>query len=196
MGVLLLLRRVLEVDLRLRRIRIGEWLGSRFHRSRLSKEWPRKAGLLRRDIDLDRLARVWRGLDLERDLLFFTGERDFDRLALSGVLELFFRVGDRDLDRLFRIGDLDLERFLLGDFDFERLVRVRDLDLDFALRLADFERDFLLLAGDLDADLFFTSREDDLDLLFLVGEFVLSLALIDFDLDRDLRGDEADLERF
>lgn len=37
-GVLLVLRRVLEVDLRLRRMRMGEWLGSRFHRSRLSKE--------------------------------------------------------------------------------------------------------------------------------------------------------------
>lgn len=37
-GVLLTLRRVLEADRLLRRMRIGEWLGSRFQRSRLSKE--------------------------------------------------------------------------------------------------------------------------------------------------------------
>lgn len=56
-GVLLALRRVLEVDLLFRRMRMGEWLGSRFHRSRLSKEWPRNMGLLRRDAERDLLDR-------------------------------------------------------------------------------------------------------------------------------------------
>lgn len=51
------LRRDLEFDLLLRRIKIGEWLGSRFHRSRLSKDRPLNAGLLRRDTDRDLLDR-------------------------------------------------------------------------------------------------------------------------------------------
>lgn len=128
-----MLRRGLEVDLLLRRIRTGEWLGSRFHRSRLSKEWPRNTGLLRRDAEGDLLDRECRVLDRERDRLFLAGDRDFDRLPFSGLFDLFLRGGERDLDRLFRAGDLDLDRFLLGDLDFERLVLVRDLDLDFPL---------------------------------------------------------------
>lgn len=52
-----MLRRVLEVDLLLRRMRTGEWLGSRFHLSLLSKERPRNTGLLRREADRDLLDR-------------------------------------------------------------------------------------------------------------------------------------------
>lgn len=103
-GVLLELRRDLEVDLLLRRIKTGEWLGSRFHRSRLSKDRPRNAGLLRRETERDLLDRDRRALDRERDLLFLAGERD--------------------LDLLFRVGDLDFDRFRLGDFDFERFALV------------------------------------------------------------------------
>lgn len=102
-GVLLELRLDLEVDLLLRRIKMGEWLGSRFHLSRLSNDFPRNTGLLRRDIERDLLVRVCRALDRDLDLLF---------------------LGERDLDLLFRAGDLDFDRFLLGDFDFERLVLV------------------------------------------------------------------------
>lgn len=195
-GVLLALRRVLEVDLLLRRIRMGEWLGSRFHRSRLSKEWPRNTGLLRpeRDTERDLLDREWRALERDRDLLFLVGDRDFERLLFSRLFDLFRRAGERDLDRLFRTGDLDLERFLLGDLDFERLALVWDLDLDFSLCGIDLERDFLRRAGDLDVDLFLWLCEEDLDLRFLVG--VLDFSLTDFDLDRGLWVEEADLERF
>lgn len=102
-GVLLVLRRVREVDLFFRRMRIGEWLGSRFHRSRRSNERLRNAGLRCRELERDLLERDrrFRVVDRERDRLFLPGERDLERLPSSLDFDLFLLAGDRDFERLF-----------------------------------------------------------------------------------------------
>lgn len=122
-----MLRRVREVDLFFRRMRTGEWLGSRFHRSRWLNILLLKPPLLRREPDLDLL-------DRERDLRL-----DLDRLLLSRELDLFFRSGEWDPDF-----------FLFGDLDLECLVRALDLELFFR------EGDDLdaFFTGDLDRDIF------------------------------------------
>lgn len=86
-GVLLVLRRVRDPERRcFLRMRTGEWLGSLFHLSRLSKERLRNTGRLPRP--------------LERDLRLRSDERDLERLLLSPDLDLFLRPVERLLDRL------------------------------------------------------------------------------------------------
>lgn len=191
-GVLLELRRGREVDLLLRRIRTGEWLGVRFHLSRRSSGKPL---LLRRELDCDLLDRERRALD--RDLLLLAGERDFERLLLSADLDLLLRAGDRDFDRFFLVGDLDLDRFLLGDLDCECLALILDLERNLRFLPADFDLDRLFLEGDFDLDFFLRLRDGDLDFLFLVGDFDLDFfRVVDFVLDCFFCEIEVDLERF
>lgn len=165
-GVLLLLRRVREPERRcLRRMRTGEWLGSLFHRSRLSNERLRNAGRLPRPLDLD--------------LRLRSEERDLDRLLLSPDLDLFLRPVERLLDRLLLSVDLDLlltralgerDRLLrAGERDLDRRVLVRDLD---GLRLAG-ERDLRRRAGLRDLDRRFFLCDGEIDSLFLTGDLDL-----------------------
>ncbi|KAJ8012988.1 hypothetical protein DPEC_G00048610 [Dallia pectoralis] len=141
---------------------MGEWLGSRFHRSRRSNERFRMMGRRRRDI--------------ERDLLRRTRERDLERLLLSVDLDLFLLTGERDLERLFLVLDLDRD-FLRRVDDLERDLQRRAglLDLDRFFRLAGGETDFLFLTGDLDRLLL----DADFD---LAGE-------VDLDRERFRRGE-------
>lgn len=133
-GLLLVSRLVRAGDRFLRRMRTGEWLGSRFQRSLWLSWWLPNAPLpLRREP--------------ERDLDLFdlrAGDRDLDR----------FLFGDLDFERLFRVLDLDRDFFFLVP-DFERDLFLRDGVLDFLLRLGDEDLDFLFLPGDLDLDLLF-----------------------------------------
>lgn len=184
-GVLLVLRRVRDPERRcLRRMRTGEWLGSLFHLSRLSKERLRKAGRLPRPLDLDRRLR--------------SEERDRDRLLRSPDLDLFLRPVERLLDRLLLSVDLDLllppralgERDLLlraGERDLDRRTLVRGLECD-PLRRAG-ERDLRRRAGLRDLD----RRTDS---LFLTGDLDLDCFFLDADLDVDRRGDDVERESF
>lgn len=146
-GVLLVLRRVCDEDRFLRRMRTGEWLGSRFHRSRpLNLCAPNPPPRLLREPERD------------LDLLFRPDERDLERLR---------RPGERDFD-LFLLGDLDLERFVrVLDLDRDFFLRGGVLDFFFLLREDDL--DFLLFTGDFDLDLDFRFLEVDLE-RFLSGE--------------------------
>lgn len=161
-----MLRRVRDPERRcLRRMRTGEWLGSRFHRSRRSKERLRNTGRLPRPLDLD--------------LRLRSEERDLERLLRSPDLDLFRRPVERLLDRLLRSVDLDLlllralgERDLLlraGERERERdrWDLPRDLERD-RLRRA-LERDLRRRVGLLDFR-FFLSGETD---FFLLGDFDL-----------------------
>lgn len=159
-GVLLVLRRVRDPERRcLRRMRTGEWLGSLFHLSRLSKERLRNTGRLPRP--------------LERDLRLRSVDRDLERLLLSPDLDLFLRPVERLLDRLPLSGDLVLllprvfgERdrlFRAGERDLDLWVLCRDLDLD---RLRRTERDLRRRTGLRDFErLFFFSGEAESFLL-------------------------------
>lgn len=155
-GVLLVLRRVRDPERRcFRRIRTGEWLGSRFHLSRLSKERLRNTGRLPRP--------------LERDLRLRSDERDLERRLLSPDLDLFLRPVERLLDRLLLSWDLDLllprafgerERlFRAGERVLDLWVLGRDLDRE---RLRRAERDLRRRAGLRDLErLFFFSGETE-----------------------------------
>lgn len=159
-GVLLVLRRVRDPERRcLRRMRTGEWLGSLFHLSRLSKERLRNTGRLPRP--------------LERDLRLRSVDRDLERRLLSPDLDLFLRPVERLLDRLPLSGDLDLllprvfgERdrlFRAGERDLDLWALCRDLDLD---RLRRAERDRRRRTGLRDFErLFFFSGETESFLL-------------------------------
>lgn len=143
----------------LRRMRTGEWLGSLFHLSRLSKERLRKTGRLPRP--------------LERDLRLRSEERDRDRLLLSPDLDLFLRPAERLLDRLLLSVDLDLLLpRALGERD--RLLRagertlVRDLECERLRRAV--ERDLRRRGGVLDRRFFFSGETDS---FFLAGELDL-----------------------
>lgn len=133
-GLLLVSRLVRAGDLFLRRMRTGEWLGSRFQRSLWLSWWLPNAPLpLRREP--------------ERDLDLFdlrAGDRDLDR----------FLFGDLDFERLFRVLDLDRDFFFLVP-DVERDFFLRDGVLDFLLWPGVEDLDFLFLPGDLDLDLLF-----------------------------------------
>lgn len=164
-GVLLVLRRVRDPERRcLRRMRTGEWLGSLFHLSLLSKERLRNTGRLPRPRERDlRLRSVER--DLERlllspdlDLFLRPVERLLDRLPLSGDLDLLLPRAFGERDRLFRAGERDLDLWLLcRDLDLDRLRRT-ERDLRRRAGLRDFERLFFfsgetesfLITGDLD----------------------------------------------
>lgn len=183
-GVLLVLRRVRDPERRcLRRMRTGEWLGSLFHLSRLSKERLRNAGRLPRPLDLD--------------LRLRSEERDLDRLLRSPDLDLFLRPVERLLDRLLLSVDLDLllpralgERDLLlrvGERDLDRRTLVRDLEHDRLRRAA--ERDRRRRAGLRDLD----RRTDS---LFLTGDLDLDCFFLDADLDVERRGNEVERESF
>lgn len=164
-GVLLVLRRVRDPERRcLRRMRTGEWLGSLFHLSRLSKDRLRNTGRLPRPLDRDLRLRS-DDRDLERlllspdlDLFLRPVERLLDRLLLSGVLDLllprvlgerdrFFRAGERVLDLWVLCRDLERERLRRAERDLRRRAGLRDLE-----RLLFFsgEAEFFLFAGDLD----------------------------------------------
>lgn len=157
---MLVLRRVRDPERRcLRRMRTGEWLGSLFHRSRLSKERLRNTGRLPRPLERDRRLR--------------SVDRDLERLLLSPDLDLFLRPVERLLERLPLSGDLDLllprvlgERdrlFRAGERVLDRWVLCRDLDLD---RLRRAERDLRRRAGLRDFErLFFFSGEAESFLL-------------------------------
>lgn len=140
-GVLLPLLRVCDVDRFLRRMSTGEWLGSRFHRSRPLNRCAPNPPLLRLEPERD------------LDLLFRPEERDLERLR---------RPGERDFD-LFFFGDLDLERFdRVLDLDRDLLLREGVLDFFFLLREDDL--DFLLFSGDFDLD--FRFLDPDLERFF------------------------------
>lgn len=152
-----MLRRVRDPERRcLRRMRTGEWLGSLFHLSLLSKERLRNTGRLPRP--------------RERDLRLRSVERDLERLLLSPDLDLFLRPVERLLDRLPLSGDLDdllLPRafgerdrfFRAGERDLDLWLLCRDLDLD---RLRRTERDLRRRAGLRDFErLFFFSGETE-----------------------------------
>lgn len=169
-GVLLVLRLVRDPERRcLRRMRTGEWLGSLFHLSRLSKERLRNTGRLPRPLDLD--------------LRLRSEERDLDRLLLSPDLDLFLRPEERLLDRLLPCGDLDLllprppgdrVRDLLlrvGERDFDRRILVRDLEVERLRRVLERDRDRRRRAGDLDRRFFLSDGETDS--LFLTGDLDL-----------------------
>lgn len=162
-GVLLVLRRVRDPERRcLRRMRTGEWLGSRFHRSRRSKERLRNTGRLPRPLDLD--------------LRLRSEERE--RLPRSPDLDLFRRPVERLLDRLLRSVDLDLllpralgerDRLLrAGERERDRWDLPRDLVRD-RLRRA-LERDLRRRAGLLDFRFFLSGETDS---FFLAGDFDL-----------------------
>lgn len=128
-----MLRRVPDADLFFRRMRTGDRLGSRFHRSRwFSARLPKP--LLQREPDRDLL------FERERDLFL-----DFDRLLLSGVRDFLRRPRERDLDFFFFLGDLDFERLLLVpdlcDFLSEGERDFREGDLDFFFFAGDFDLD-------------------------------------------------------
>ena len=169
-GVLLVLRRVRDPERRcLRRIRTGEWLGSLFHLSRLSKERLRNTGRLPRPLDLD--------------LRLRSEERDLDRLLLSPDLDLFLRPVERLLERLLLSVDLDLllplalgervrDRLLrVGVRDLDRRILVRDFEVERLRRVAERERDRRRRAGDLDRRFFLSDGETDS--LFLTGDLDL-----------------------
>lgn len=159
-GVLLVLRRVRDPERRcLRRMRTGEWLGSLFHLSRLSKERLRNTGRLPRP--------------LERDLRLRSDDRDLERLLLSPDLDLFLRPVERLLDRLLLSGVLDLllprvlgERdrlFRAGERVLDLWVLCRDLERE---RLRRAERDLLRRAGLRDFERFFFFSGDGESFLF------------------------------
>lgn len=135
-GVLLPLLRVCDADRFLRRMSTGEWLGSRFQRSRPLNRCAPNPPLLRLEPERD------------LDLLFRPEERDLERLR---------RPGERDFDFFF-LGDLDLERFdRVLDLDRDLLLREGVLDFFFLLREDDL--DFFLFPGDFD----FRFLEPDLE---------------------------------
>lgn len=186
-GVLLVLRRVRDPERRcLRRIRTGEWLGSRFQRSRLSNERLRNTGRLPRPRDLDlRLRSEERDLDRlllspDLDLFLRPAERLLDRLLLSADLDLLLPRPLGERDRLLRVGERDLDRrALVRDFECERFRRAGDLDLRRRAGLRDFDRRFFFSDGETE------SR-------FLTGDLDLEGFFLDADLDVDLRGDEVE----
>lgn len=172
-GVLLVLRRARDPERRcLRRMRTGEWLGSLFHRSRLSNERLRNTGRLPRPLDLD--------------LRLRSGERD--RLPLPPDLDLFLRPVERLLERLILSVDLDLllpralgervrdRRFRVGERDLDRRILVRDLERDRLRRVAERERDFRRRAGLRDLDRRFFLSDGETDSFFLTGAGDLDLS--------------------
>lgn len=193
-GVLLVLRRVRDPERRcLRRMRTGEWLGSRFHLSRLSNERLRNTGRLPRPLDLD--------------LRLRSEERDRDRLLLSPDLDLFLRPVERLLDRLFLSVDLDLllpralgerDRLLrAGERDLDRRILDLDLECDRLRRVVEREvLDFRRRAGLRDFDRRFFLSDGETDSLFLTGDLDLDCFLLDVDLDVDRRGDDVGREAF
>lgn len=188
-----MLRRVRDPERRcLRRMRTGEWLGSLFHLSRLSKDRLRNTGRLPRPLDLD--------------LRLRSGERDLDRLLLSPDLDLFLRPVDRLLERLLLsvdfllplgFGERERERLLrVGERDLDRRVLVRDLDRERLRRVADRDLDLRRRAGLRDLDRRFFLSDGETDSLFFTGDLDLDSFLLDVDFDAERRGDEVERESF
>lgn len=190
-GVLLVLRRVRDPDRRcLRRMRTGEWLGSLFHRSRLSNDLLRNTGRLPRPLDLDLRRRSdERDLDRrprspDRDRFLLPADRLLDRLFLSVDLDLLRPFCDRD--RLLRVGERDFDlRALVRDLELERLRRAAERDLDLRRRpgLRDLERRLFFSVGEIES-------------LFLAGDLDLDCFLLNVDLDAERRGEELERESF